>query len=156
MVVKIKKWKDVVDRWEDVSTQRHLTYLIDSANRGYKHQPYVEQFFSLISAFVSTIYTNAYSYDNLTRVLYAKYSMQFRHTNDSSADELNKQRKLFTEILKTMPKGFKDYSFLNGCHLSIPEGTPITINKANQFLDYFQSRKFSEIMLDIVVSNPET
>ncbi|MGI0072746.1 MAG: hypothetical protein ACREA3_02905 [Nitrosotalea sp.] len=153
MVIKQNKWKEIVDRWEDNSTQRNLTYVLDSINRGYKNEPFVEQFFGLITAFVATIYTNAYSYDNLTRVMFARYGMGLKSFNHLPANEASKQSKLFTELLKTMPQGFKDFSYMNGGFLNVPDGTSLTLNKAKQFIDYIQSPKFDQVFLKIAISD---
>jgi len=153
LVIKQNKWKDIVERWEDNSTQRHLTYVIDSINRGYKNEPYVENIFGIITAFVATIYTNAYSYDNITRVLHARYAMQLKGFHKLSGKELIEQKELFMTVLKTMPSGFKDYSYMNGGFLNVPDGTSLTVQKANQFIDYIQSTRFNELMTDIAVSD---
>ncbi len=152
MVIKQNKWKDVVERWEDESTQRNLTYLIDSINRDYKHEAYVEQIFSIITAFASTIYNNAYSYDNVTRALYSKYTSQMGHVESSESKEREKQRKLLTDILNTMPKGFKDYTIHGNTFFLVSDDIPLTVSKANQFLDYLQSQKFRHIITKIAIS----
>lgn len=140
-------WKDVVERWNSVEIQslliEPLKYVTDER---YKPVPYAGQFFSLIFAFASTIYYHTYSYDNLTRAFYTAYANKMPHTYDASPE----QQQLFKEILEKMPNGFKDYAITCG-YLSFPEGTNLSVRKANEFLDFIVSDTFNDIMTQIQI-----
>jgi len=138
-------WKNIVERWNSTEIQslliEPLKFVTDEK---YKPVPYVGHFFSLIFAFAATIHNHVYSYDNLTTTFFADYAHKMLKTHDASKE----QQELFRKILEKMPKGFKDYSITNG-YLSIPDGTDLSVRKANEFLDFIVSDTFNDIMKQI-------
>lgn len=138
-LIKENKWIQLVERWESESIQNGLA---DMINRNNDYQPHVEELLRVILGFVSTLYSNAYSLDNATRMLYQKRQKQLRGFNLCTPNNLQSENKLFYKILKTMPRGFAKY-MLRGGSFYVSDDESLTPYKANQFLDYLNSDKFS-------------
>jgi len=144
-----KEWLEVTRRWESYKTQRNLIGIIDDLNRENNFEPYFGQMIAIILGFVSTIYTKTYSYDNLTRTVFAKLCHKMPHTDCADPDKLDEQRKLLTDILKIMPKGFKDYTISGGV-LTLYDDKSLSVKKANEFIDFIRSDQFEKIIIKYI------
>lgn len=139
------EWKIIIDSWNSKDIQstiiEPLKFVTD---KKFKPVPYAGQFFGLIYAFASTIYNNAYGYDNLTRAVYASYVDKMPNTYDKGAE----QQELFKKILERMPDSFKNPVISCG-YLSCKENTDLSLKQANEFLDFLTSKTFNDIMREI-------
>lgn len=142
-----KKWLEIIQKWENSETQKQLVSIMDGIGRKSNFEPYFGQVVGIILAFASTIYRNAYSYDNLTGVVFAELSHTMPHSASSGANNLKEQRDLIKKILKIMPNGFKNYS-ISGGYLWINDNKSLTVRKAEEFIDFIRSDKFDDILIE--------
>ena len=142
------QWKKIVDRWESKEIQEYLIWIADwFGGYGFQYTPNGDKFLSIILAFAGTIYAKAYSTDNLTFRIYGRLALDLDHRLERLPPEKRKEeRKIFYELIETMPKGFKDYSIQGYGILQIPDGKELSVKKANEFLDYLKSKKFDDAM----------
>lgn len=140
-----KKWQEVTGKWESSSTQDVMHTIMQPFRYGTpKHQPYISQFIAILFSFASTIYHYAYQYDNFTCVLYNSKYYELSH-NYFNCDDFQAEYAKLDKLLSLMPKGFVDFE-INCGTLLIPAGTCLTIQKANEILDFIASDEFIPIL----------
>ena len=137
ILIKDNKWAQLVKRWESESILNGLADMINREN----NPPHVEELLKIILGFVSTLYYNAYPDGNSARLFYTKRRMQLKGLDRCTPDTLDQQRSLFHKSKKSMPRGFAN-CFLEGGILYTYNMKKMTLNKANQFLDYLESDDF--------------
>lgn len=139
--VRINEWVKIRERLETESTAN----MVLSLNH-YDSNPLVEVIKCFILGFGSTVYSNAYSLDNPTRLMYVQNLRQLmRFDRYTSSEDRFRLQEALKNVPKIMPRGFRN-CFIEGNSFWVNE-KPLTIKKANEFLDWLNSQGFEDILI---------
>lgn len=116
-------------------------------------EPWLEEIRMRVLAFYVTVYSNAYSMDNLTCMLYVKRLVQLQKANHLVPSDMT-LKEFLAKMSKSLPKGFGK-CFVKGHVLFISDETRLTINKAYRFLEYVKSGQFIEMIVPYLIDNKQ-
>ncbi len=147
-----KEWKKVIARYESDRIQDRLAGVSDEfTERGVSYPLKYEHMIPVILTIVGNIYAHAYSVDNLTGVMYRRNAVEIhdRITRYPKYGEesvnIEENHAIWSEIRDSMPDRLKKYSFkfdLAG-NLFLKD---FTVETAEDFLDYLESKAFDDMM----------